>query len=189
MGAAIARACVFKKGKDKIVDVPPSFFDTKVNDIYGKPVNLAELKGVYKAYIVVNVASACALTDTNYRQLVKFHDQYEQKGLKILGFPCNQFRNQEEKCEEEIADFVKNKYAVKFEMFSKIDVNGPACHPLYRYLRKNSELYDPKTGEAKQIEWNFAKFILDAEGKVVSFKKPDEKPESFRYLVEKLLAK
>lgn len=185
----MAKIFDFHRGKDKMADVPASFFDTKVNDIYGKPVNFADFKGVYKVYIVVNVASACGLTDGNYRQLVKFHDQYHEKGLKILGFPCNQFRDQEKKCDEEIAQFVRNKYAVKFDMFGKIEVNGKGTHPLYKFLRTNSKLYDPKTEEAKQIEWNFAKFILDAEGKVVAYKIPEDKPESFRFLIEKMLAK
>src|SRR3990167_10569498 len=104
MGGTMGKLFFFKSGKDKMADVPASFFDTKVNDIYGKPVNFADFKGKYKAYIVVNVASACGLTDGNYRQLVKFHDEMASKGLKILGFHCNQFRSQESKCDLDIAE-------------------------------------------------------------------------------------
>ena len=189
MGGTIGKLFFFKSGKDKMADVPASFFDTKVNDIYGKPVNFADFKGKYKGYIVVNVASACGLTDGNYRQLVKFHDQYHEKGLKILGFPCNQFKGQENSCDLDVAEFVKTKYGVKFDMFTKIEVNGLNCHPLYRFLRRNSSLFNPKTGEAQEIEWNFAKFILDAEGKVVAYKGPTDKPETFRPIIEELLSK
>ena len=178
---------VFKKGKEKLAPVDFGFFDMKINDIQGKEVDFASFKGQYKAYIVVNVASACGLTDANYRQLAKFHEQYGPQGLKILGFPCNQFHGQENACELDIAEFVRTKFNVKFDMFSKIEVNGQNCHPLYKFLRRNSELFDPKTGESKEIEWNFAKFILDKDGKVVAFKGPTEKPESFRAQIELLL--
>ena len=187
MGGKLASMFVFKKGKEKLAPVDLGFFDFKINDIHGKEVDFASFRGQYKAFIIVNVASACGLTDSNYRQLVKFHDQYASQGLKVLGFPCNQFNGQENSCDLDIAEFVKTKYGVKFDMFTKIEVNGKNCHPLYRFLRRNSELFDPKTGESQEIEWNFAKFILDRDGKVVSFKAPTEKPESFRNVIENLL--
>ena len=187
MGGKIAKMFVFKSGKEKLAPVDKGFFDFTINDIRGNPVDFSTFKGKYKAYIVVNVASACGLTNTNYTQLARFHDQYEKQGLKILGFPCNQFHGQETKCELDIEEFVRTKFNVKFDMFSKIDVNGPNCHPLYRFLRRNSELYDPKTDTSKEIEWNFVKFILDRNGKVVAFKAATEKPESFKPLIEKLL--
>mgnify|MGYP002141372009 FL=1 len=170
MGATIGKMFFFKSGKEKIAAPAQGFFDMKIPDIHGKMVDFNDFRGKYKAFIIVNVASACGLTDSNYRQLVKFHDQYAPQGLKIMGFPCNQFKGQENKCELDIAEFVRTKYNVNFDMFSKIEVNGPNCHPLYKFLRRNSSLYDPATDTCKEIEWNFAKFIVDADGKVVDFK-------------------
>ena len=187
MGATIAKMFVFKSGKEKLAPVDKGFFDFTLTDIKGNPVDFASFKGKYKAFIVVNVASACGLTNTNYTQLAKFHDQYAAQGLKILGFPCNQFNGQESKCELDIEEFVRTKFNVKFDMFGKIDVNGVNCHPLYRFLRRNSELYDAKTDTCKEIEWNFVKFIEDRDGKVVAFNGANDKPESFGSLIQKLL--
>lgn len=92
----------------------------------------------------------------------------------MIGFPCNQFKNQESQSEEEIKKFVKDKFNVTFPMMEKIEVNGPNTHPLYAYLRNNSELAEKATGEAKQIPWNFAKFLVDREGHVVKFYGPRE---------------
>ena len=188
MGNCIGNMCFFKKGKEKY-EVPKdqTFFGFKMKDIHGNEIDFSSFKGKYKAFLVVNVASACGLTGTNYRQLAKFHDEFESKGLKILGFPCNQFLGQENKCDLDIAEFVRTKFKVKFDMFSKIEVNGENCHPLYRFLRVNSSLYDPNTGECKQIKWNFTKFILNRQGEVVLYKEPNDKPESFRLEIENLL--
>ena len=101
-----------------------------------------------KLFLVVNVASACGLTSSNYRQLKKMHVELESKGLHIMGFPCNQFMGQESKCEADIEKVLRDKFKIKFQVFSKIEVNGPKCHPVYSYLRQNSELFDPKTGKS-----------------------------------------
>ena len=188
MGGTLAKMFVFKSGKEKLAPVDKGFFDFTMTDIKGTPVDFASFKGKHKAYIIVNVASACGLTNTNYTQLARMHDQYSAQGLKILGFPCNQFNGQENKCELDIEEFVRTKFNVKFDMFSKIEVNGPNCHPLYKFLRRHSELYDPKSDTCKEIEWNFVKFIVDQDGKVIAFKPATDKPESFRPLIEKLLA-
>lgn len=187
MGAAIARLCFFHTKKENLDDIPNSFFDIKLKDIEGKPVDFASFKGKYKAFICVNVASACGLTNSNYTQLVKLHNEFASKGLKIMGFPCNQFMSQEKKCELDILEFARAKFHVEFQLLQKIEVNGPNCHPLYKFLRRNSELYDPKTGKTSEIEWNFGKFILNEDGKVIAFKKPTEKPESFRPLISELV--
>ena len=181
--------CFFKTKKEKLEDPGKGFFDFTMTDIKGVPVDFKSFRGKYKAYIVVNVASACGLTNTNYTQLARFHDQYAAQGLKILGFPCNQFMSQEKKCELDIEEFVRTKFKVKFQMFSKIEVNGPNCHPLYKFLRRHSELYDPKTDTCKEIEWNFVKFILNQDGQVVAMKNANDKPESFRDLIEGMISK
>ena len=189
MGGSLAKMFVFKCSKEKLAPVDKAFFDFVMNDIKGNPVDFASFKGKYKAFIVVNVASACGLTNTNYTQLARMHDELAEKGLKILGFPCNQFMSQEKKCELDIEEFVKTKFNVKFDMFAKIEVNGENCHPLYKFLRRNSELYDPKTDTCTEIEWNFVKFILDRDGKVVAYKGANEKPNSFKPLIEELINK
>ena len=185
----MAKMFVFKNGEDKLDDVPKSFFDLKMKDIRGEQVDFNSYRGKHKAFIIVNVASACGLTDANYRQLAKMHEEYGPKGLQIMGFPCNQFKEQENECELDIEKFIREKFNVKFQMFSKIEVNGKNCNQLYRYLRRNSELWDEKKGTAKEIQWNFAKFVLDAEGKVVAFKEPTTKPNEFKPLIEELLRK
>ena len=86
-----------------------------------------------------------------------------------MGFPCNQFMGQENKCEADIEKVIEKKFQISFQIFSKIEVNGTNCHPLYNLLRTNSELYDPKTGLAQEIPWNFAKFLVDKKGKVLRF--------------------
>ena len=187
MGKSLGKMLFFKSGSEKLEPVNKGFFDFTMTDIKGNPVNFESFRGKYKAYIIVNVASACGLANANYTQLAKFHDQYESLGLKILGFPCNQFNGQENKCELDIEEFVRTKFNIKFDMFSKIEVNGPNCHPLYKFLRRNSELYDPKTDTCKEIEWNFVKFIVNQNGKVVAFKAATDKPDSFRPMIEQLL--
>ena len=172
---------------EKLEDTGEGFFDFKMTDIKGDVVDFASFKGKYKAYIIVNVASTCGLTNTNYTQLVRFHDQFEARGLKIMGFPCNQFLNHEKKSEVDIEEFIKKKFRVKFQMFSKIEVNGPSCHPLYSFLRRNSELYDAKTGKCKEVQWNFVKFILNQDGKMVAYRPSFDRPETFRPLIEELV--
>ena len=109
-------------------------------------------------------------------------------GLEILGFPCNQFMGQESACDMDIKEVVTKRYGVTFPIFSKILVNGADCHELYKFLRTNSSLYDKATDTAKEIPWNFGKFLLDSEGKVVKFYSPDIKPSVLGPDVEKLLA-
>jgi glutathione peroxidase len=107
--------------------------------------------------LIVNTASKCGLTP-QYEDLQKLHEKYADKGLRILGFPCNQFAGQEPGNAEEIGTFCQRNYGVEFQMFDKIDVNGPNAHPIYKAL----------TNEGKEpIEWNFAKFLVDANGNVV----------------------
>ena len=95
---------------------------------------------------------------------------------------------QEKQCDLDIEKFVKEKFKIDFKMFSKIEVNGDDCHPLYKFLRRNSTLHDPKTGTTKEVPWNFAKFLVNSEGKVVGYYSSDVKPNTFRPTVEELLS-
>jgi glutathione peroxidase-family protein len=104
-----------------------------------------------------------------------------------MGFPCNQFMNQESGSEAEIKKTVKEKYNVNFPMFEKIEVNGPSTNPLYVFLRSNSELADPQSGQAKMVPWNFGKFLLDKDGHVVKFYGPRDKPVDMKKDIEQLL--
>lgn len=109
--------------------------------------------------------------------MVKAHEKWRESGFEVLAFPCNQFFSQESGSPEEIAAFVKENFNASFPIMEKIEVNGPNTHPLYAYLRSNSSLYDPKTKEAKLIPWNFAKFFINPEGKVIQFFSPQVKVE------------
>lgn len=114
------------------------------------------------------------------------HTELGPKGLEILGFPCNQFGAQEPGTEEEILNFASTTYGVKFPMFSKIDVNGGNAHNLYNFLKDNSELN--KEGKTEDIPWNFAKFLVNKEGKVIKYYHPKVNPEEFRNVIEEELA-
>lgn len=137
-----------------------SIYEFTANDIKGEPVNLDKYKG--HVCIIVNVASKCGHTKSNYEQLVKLdEDLKESKGLRILAFPCNQFGSQEPGDSEKICKFVEGKN-VKFDVFEKINVNGPEAHPLWKYLKGKIA-----GKEGHNIKWNFTKFIVNKEGEVV----------------------
>lgn len=177
---------VKKTGKDQMTNIPETFWELEANDIQGNKVNFVDLKGA-KLFLIVNVASACGLTNKNYRQLKKFHDQYHEQGLHIIGFPCNQFKGQESQCDADIEETIKTKFKIKFQMMSKIEVNGQDCHPVYKFLRANSPLWDESTKKAQEIPWNFTKFLVDSEGKVVKYYPPEIPPNDFREEVEEYL--
>jgi glutathione peroxidase len=158
---------------DKAADKSTSIYDFEMKDIDGKPVKLSDFKG--KVLMVVNTASFCGNTP-QYANLEKLYNTYKDKGFVILAFPANEFGKQEPGTDGEIKTFCTEKYHVTFPVFSKIVVKGDGQHPLYAYL--TSKEANPKT--AKPIEWNFAKFLISRDGKVVdrfpAKQKPDEKP-------------
>lgn len=132
--------------------------------------------------LIVNTASECGFTP-QFQGLQKLHEKYNDQGFTVLGFPCNQFGNQDPGTDEEITHFCKSNYGVTFPMFSKIDVKGENAHPLFSYL----------TNEAggmlnKQIKWNFTKFLIDQNGKVINRYAPQTKPENIEKDIEKTLA-
>ncbi|MBI5095927.1 MAG: glutathione peroxidase [Candidatus Hydrogenedentes bacterium] len=142
----------------------------KMKDITGKEVDLSKYKG--KVLLVVNVASKCGLTP-QYEKLEALHEKYAPKGLAILGFPANNFGAQEPGTNDEIKTFCTTKYNVKFDMFSKISVKGDDIDPLYKDLT-SAEKDGPFAGE---IKWNFTKFLVGRDGKVVKRIEPKTTPD------------
>ena len=142
--------------------------DIQLKDIDGKKTSLNAHKG--KVMLVVNVASKCGLTP-QYKQLQAIHDKFSKKGFTVLGFPCNQFGKQEPGTALEIKKFCSDNYSVTFPLHAKIEVNGDDAHPLYKKLKKES-------GGSDKIRWNFEKFLLDGNGKVIKRFSPSVKPDS-----------
>ncbi|HZN16296.1 MAG TPA: glutathione peroxidase [Acidimicrobiales bacterium] len=147
-----------------------SIYDAPVESLAGEPANLADYKG--KALLIVNVASQCGLTP-QYSGLQQLHDTYGERGFAVLGFPCNQFGAQEPGTADEIKTFCETSYGVSFPMFAKIEVNGDARHPLYDELTAKEDA----DGKAGDIQWNFEKFLVSADGEVVGRFRPLVTPE------------
>lgn len=143
--------------------------DYTMKSIDGKDVNLADYKG--KVLLFVNVASKCGLTP-QYEQLVELNKKYGDKGLVILGFPANNFGSQEPGTNNEIKEFCTSKYGVEFPMFSKISVKGDDIAPLYAELTSEEQ----NKGFAGEIKWNFTKFLVGRDGKVVARFEPKTVP-------------
>ena len=158
---------------------PKGFYDFVVKDIDGKKVKLGKYKG--QVLLVVNVASKCGNTP-QYAGLESLYTKYKDKKFAILGFPANDFREQEPGTDKEIKAFCTDTYGVTFPMFSKIHVKGPETAPLYKWLLSNADRHD-------DVEWNFAKFLVDRKGKVVGRFAPGLKPddEGLTKAIEKAL--
>ncbi len=135
-----------------------------------------------KAVLVVNTASQCGFTP-QYQGLEKLWQRYKDRGLVVLGFPCNQFGRQEPGSESEIAAFCQLNYGVSFPMFRKIDVNGAGTHPLYGHLKRLA----PGLLGSQGIKWNFTKFLLSADGRSIKRFGPTTKPEALQDEIEALL--
>ena len=159
-----------------------ALYDIPVQRIDGTESTLADYAG--KVMLVVNVASQCGFTP-QYAGLEVLWRQYREHGLVVLGFPCDQFGHQEPGDEAEIASFCRLKYDVTFPLFAKIDVNGDAAHPLYEYLKQAK----PGLLGTEAIKWNFTKFLVNAEGKVVGRYAPNVPPENLVAIIEPLLPK
>lgn len=155
------------------------FYDFKKKGITGEMIDFSDYKG--KVVLVVNTASKCGFTP-QYEGLEKLHKKYKDQGLEILGFPCNQFGGQEPGSEVEIQQGCMINYGVSFQMFSKIEVNGPNEDSLYAYLK------DQKSNlMMKKIKWNFEKFLVNKNGEVVDRYSSMKKPEALESVIEKHL--
>ena len=167
----------------KMADTLESVYSFSVETLDGRVARLADFKG--KVLLIVNTASQCGFTP-QYAGLEALYRTYKQSGLEVLGFPCNQFGGQEPGTAADIGMFCERNYGVSFPMFAKIDVNGEKAHPLYRFLRKTKPgLLGPLGSGA--IKWNFTKFLVDRDGKVVDRFASTTRPESLAAQIEKLL--
>lgn len=158
-----------------------SLHDFTVKDIDGKDVGLSKFKG--KVLLVVNVASKCGLTTSNYSELSNLYEKYKPQGLEILAFPCNQFGGQEPGSNSEIKQFACTKFKAEFPIFDKVDVNGPNTAPVYQFLKSSAGGF---LGDL--IKWNFEKFLVDKNGKVVERYPPTTSPFQIEKDIQKLLA-
>jgi len=157
-------------------------YDFQATSLDGKPVDLAQYRG--KVLLIVNTASKCGFTpqyqglETVYREL-----RGRGPGFEVLGFPCNQFGAQEPGTEDEIGAFCEKNYGVSFPMFAKVDVNGDAAHPLWKYLKGEA----PGVLGTEGIKWNFTKFLIGRDGQVAKRYAPTTKPEEIADDIERLL--
>lgn len=158
-----------------------TIYDFKANGIDGKPVDLAQYKG--KVMLIVNTASNCGFTP-QYKGLEAVYEQFKERGVVVLGFPCNQFGAQEPGTAEEIGSFCERNFGVTFPLFEKIDVNGEQAHPLFEHLKTKA----PGLLGSKAIKWNFTKFLVKKDGTVHDRYAPTTKPEEMMADIEKLLA-
>ncbi len=158
----------------------PTIFSLSCNDLNGQAMSLSDYEG--KVLLIVNTASKCGLTP-QYEGLEALYKKYRDKGFEILGFPCNQFGKQEPGSSEDISSFCELNYGVSFPMFEKIDVNGANTAPLFRILKEEA----PGVLSSQRIKWNFTKFLVNREGKVVKRFAPATKPEALEKEIEALL--
>jgi len=165
---------------DKGDPMTQSVHEFNVSTISGEEISLSQYKG--KVLLIVNTASKCGFTP-QFEGLEKLYQMYSDKDFYVLGFPCNQFANQDPGTEKDILEFCQLNYGVTFPMFSKIDVNGDNTAPLYKYLKSEA----PGILGSEKIKWNFTKFLVDRDGKVVERFGSKTAPEKLDDNIEKLL--
>ena len=147
----------------------------------GEEVALSKFKG--KVILITNTASACGFTP-QYEGLQRLYEEYQQQGLEVLAFPCNQFGKQEKGSNEDIQQFCNLRFNIKFPLFAKIEVNGDNAHPLFTFLKHQA----PGILGTKAIKWNFTKFLINRQGEVIKRFAPTVKPEMIKEDIEKHLA-
>ena len=157
-----------------------TIYDFSAKDIKGNEISLADYQG--KVLLIVNTASKCGFTP-QFEGLQNLHKELGDKGFEVLGFPCNQFLSQDPGDEDAISQFCSLNYGVSFPMFAKIEVNGEGTHPLFRFLKKEAK----GLMGSEKVKWNFTKFLVDSNGRVVRRYAPTAKPEEIRADIEKLL--
>ena len=158
-----------------------SIYDFEAQQIGGQTVPLSQFRG--KPLLIVNTASACGFTP-QFAGLEELHRRYGERGLVVLGFPCNQFGAQDPGSNEEIASFCQVNYGVSFPMMAKVDVNGAGAHPLYRWLTAEA----PGLLGSRGIKWNFTKFLVGKDGRVIKRYAPQDAPEKLAKDIEAALA-
>lgn len=156
-----------------------NIYQFEVEKIGGEKIKLEEYRG--KVMLIVNTASLCGFTE-QYEGLQKLYEEHKDDGFVVLGFPSNQFGNQEPGTNDEIAEFCSLNYGISFPIFAKIDVNGENAHPLYKYLKEESSGF-----LISKIKWNFTKFLIDRNGKVIDRYSPMTKPEKIENDILKLI--
>jgi glutathione peroxidase len=159
-----------------------SVYEFSAELLDNQKLDLSFFKG--RVLLIVNTASKCGLTP-QYAGLDELYRAYKDRGFEILGFPCNQFGSQEPGSAAEIGQFCERNYGVSFPIFAKIDVNGPNTHPLYRFLKKSK----PGLLGTQRIKWNFTKFLVDRNGRVVRRHAPIKKPGALQPEIEALIGK
>jgi len=159
-----------------------SIYNFQAQSIDGQNVDLSRYRG--QVMLVVNTASACGFTP-QFTGLEKLHQQYGPQGLAVIGFPCNQFASQDPGDNEQIAGFCQRNYGVSFQMMGKIDVNGNKAHPLYQWLKQEAPGFLGTEG----IKWNFTKFLVGRDGRVLKRYAPQDTPEKIAKDIEAALAK
>ncbi|MEI2399144.1 MULTISPECIES: glutathione peroxidase [Paenibacillus] len=157
-----------------------SVYDYEANTLKGQEESLSKYKG--KVLLVVNTASKCGFTP-QYKGLQEVYDKFKDRGFEVLGFPSNQFAGQEPGESEDIAEFCEINYGVTFPMYEKINVNGNEAHPLFKYLSKEA----PGVLGSKSVKWNFTKFLVDQEGRVLKRFSPQTTPDQIEADIAKLL--
>jgi glutathione peroxidase len=160
---------------------PRSAYDFEATSHPGQAIPLSDYRG--KVLLIVNTASACGFTP-QYAGLQALHEQYGERGLVVLGFPCNQFGSQEKGSESEIASFCDLNFGVRFPLMAKIDVNGANAHPLYRWLTAEA----PGVLGTKAIKWNFTKFLVGRDGQVIRRYAPQDAPAKLAKDIDSALA-
>lgn len=153
-----------------------NLYDFEASSIGSKPVSLSDYRG--QVLLIVNTASKCGFTP-QFAGLEKLYEKYRARGFSILGFPCNQFGRQDPGNNPEIEQFCQINYGVSFPMFAKIDVNGPATHPLFQHLKKAA----PGIFGSEKIKWNFTKFLINRNGEVIARFAPATKPEKIEQAI------
>ncbi|ETT60247.1 MULTISPECIES: glutathione peroxidase [Paenibacillus] len=157
-----------------------SIYDFEVNTLKGEEESLSKYKG--KVLLVVNTASKCGFTP-QYKGLQEVYEKFKDRGFEVLGFPSNQFAGQEPGESDEIAEYCEINYGVTFPMFEKIDVKGDEAHPLFKYLSKEA----PGVLGSKNVKWNFTKFLVDQDGRVLKRFAPKTTPQQIESDISKLL--
>ena len=157
-----------------------NIYDIHIKDSSNKEVSMSKFEG--KTLLIVNVASKCGLTP-QYKGLQSLYEEYKDRNFVVLGFPCNQFGGQEPGTNSEINNFCEINYSVTFPIFSKIKVNGPDSHPLFKLLKNDK----PGIFRTESIKWNFTKFLVNSSGKIVDRFSPRVEPKYIRSEIERIL--